>query len=83
MFADRIIPDYTINQGDLNMSVNFREFPAASKVEKGPFKINSGIKKIDFRGRGRQANVRVSCNSFNTSWRWGSVRMAIQSDGKR
>ena len=83
IFADRIIPDYTINQGDLNMSVNFREFPAASEVEKGPFEINSGTKKIDFRGRGRQANVRVSCNSFNTSWRWGSVRMAIQRDGKR
>ena len=83
IFADRIIPDYTINQGSINMSVNFREFPAANTIEKGPFEINSGTKKIDFRGRGRQSNVRVSCNDFNTSWKWGSVRMAIQRDGKR
>ena len=39
IFADRIIPDYTINQGDLNMSVNFREFPAANEVEKDRLKL--------------------------------------------
>ena len=65
------------------MSINFRDFPAANTTEKGPFEINSGTKKIDFRGRGRQYNVRVSCNDFNTSWKWGSVRIKLQPDGKR
>jgi len=25
----------------------------------------------------------VSCGSNNTSWRWGSVRLALQGDGER
>ena len=80
---DKIIPDYTINQGSIQFSVNLKEYPASNYSEKGPFEINAVTQKVDFRARGRQANVRVSCDSFNTSWKWGSVRLAVQSDGKR
>ena len=83
MFMDKIIPDYTINQGSIQFSVNLKEYPASNYSEKGPFEINAVTQKVDFRARGRQANVRVSCDSFNTSWKWGSVRLAVQSDGKR
>jgi len=27
--------------------------------------------------------VRVSCNAAGTSWKWGSIRLAIQPDGRR
>ena len=49
---------------------------------KGPFVINGGVKKVDMRARGRQAFVKVS-GTNDGSWRWGSVRMALQNDGKR
>ena len=34
------------------------------------------------RARGRQASIKVSATN-NGSWRWGSVRMALQNDGKK
>ena len=83
MFMDRIIPDFEINDGNITMEVTGQEFPVNSAVTKGPFPISKTTQKIDFRLRGRQANIRVSCDSQGTSWRYGSIRLAIQPDGRR
>lgn len=84
MYINRIIPDYKFDEGqNINIFVNVKEFPNSSEETiKGPFVINSGVTKIDMRARGRQASVKVSATN-NGSWRWGSVRMALQNDGKR
>jgi hypothetical protein len=83
MFMDRIIPDFTINDGTISMDVTGQSFPTNSAVTKGPFSISKTTQKVDFRLRGRQAKIKVSCDSQGTSWRYGSVRMAIQPDGRR
>jgi len=83
MFMDRIIPDYTINQGFIRFTIETKNYPNGSAITKGPFTINSGTQKIDLRARGRQASVRVSSSNSGTSWRWGSVRLAVQPDGGR
>jgi len=84
MYINRIIPDYKFDEGqNINIFVNVKEFPNSSEETiKGPFLVNSGVTKIDMRARGRQASVKVSATN-NGSWRWGSVRMALQNDGKR
>ena len=84
MFVNRLIPDYTFNDtGVLQFKMNTQEYPAATTIGIGPFTINRSTKKVDFRARGRQGNVRVSTGLLGTSWRWGSVRLAAQPDGKR
>ena len=83
MFMDRVIPDFEINDGNITMDITTQEFPVNSEVIKGPFSITKSTQKIDFRARGRQAKVKVSSNSGGTSWRYGSVRMAMQPDGRR
>ena len=83
MFIDRIIPDYTINDGDIEMFITTKQYPTGPEVEKGPFIINKSTRKVDMRGRGRQARVRVSTNSNDLSWRWGSVRLSGARDGRR
>ena len=84
MFVNRLIPDYAFNDtGVLQFKINTQEYPAAATIAVGPFTINRNTKKVDFRARGRQGNVRVSTGLLGTSWRWGSVRLAAQSDGKR
>jgi len=83
MFMDRIIPDYTINQGSIQFSIDTKQYPSGSTITKGPFTINNGTEKIDMRARGRQAAIRVSSSDSGTSWRWGSIRLAIQPDGGR
>ena len=83
MFMDRVIPDFEINDGNITMDITTQEFPVNSEIIKGPFSITKSTQKIDFRARGRQAKVKVSSNSGGTSWRYGSVRMAMQPDGRR
>ena len=83
MFMDRIIPDFTINDGTISMDITGQSFPTNSAITKGPFNISKTTQKVDFRLRGRQAKIKVSCDSQGTSWRYGSVRLAIQPDGRR
>ena len=83
MFIDRIIPDYTIDNGFITFTIDTKQYPNSPTISKGPFTINTGTQKIDMRARGRQASVRVSSTESGTSWRWGSVRMGIQPDGGR
>ena len=83
LFVDRIIPDYTLtNNANIQFSIDFKEYPNGNTITKGPFTINNATNKIDLRGRGRQAEVRVSAN-VDGSWRWGKVRANIQPDGER
>lgn len=84
MFLSRIIPDITFGDNTtLNFSINLKDYPADSSLEKGPYLLDSMVKKVDLRARGRQANVRVSTSDLGADWRWGSVRVALQPDGKR
>ena len=83
LFVNRVIPDFTINLGSIELYVNTKIYPSGLQTTKGPFIINNGTTKIDMRSRGRQANIKISCSDLGTSWKWGSVRMALQPDGKR
>jgi hypothetical protein len=83
MYADKIIPDYTFTPGEeIKFQVKVREYPSSDFKEKGPYTINQNTRKVNIRARGRQATVKVSANA-NGTWRWGSVRMAVQPDGER
>ena len=84
MFLDRLIPDMTLNDGTIKFSITTKQFPESTQeTEKGPFSITKSTSKIDLRARGRQGRVRVSCDAADTSWRWGSVRLSMQQDGRR
>jgi hypothetical protein len=83
IFLNRIIPDYKFDSGeDIEIFVKVKEYPTDTFKIKGPFTINANTQKVDFRARGRQASVRVSGTNTG-SWKWGSVRLALQPDGKR
>ena len=86
MFLSRVIPDFTLNDGSLTFSIKTKDFPESNTTREKPqppHTVTNSTTKIDMRARGRQGRVRVSCNSANTSWRWGNIRLAIQPDGKR
>jgi len=83
MFMNRIIPDYSFDAGNsVEVYIKTNEYPASSDIIKGPYQIFDTTKKINFRARGRQASVRVS-GTNSGSWRWGSMRVALQPDGER
>lgn len=83
LFIDRIVPDYTItNNGSIQLTLDFQEYPNGPTTTKGPYTVQQTTKKIDLRGRGRQAKIIVSASS-DSSWRWGAVRANIMPDGMR
>ena len=86
MFLNRVIPDFDLSDGNLTFSIKTKDFPesdVAREKPNPPHTVTNSTAKIDMRARGRQGRVRVSCNSAGTSWRWGSIRLAIQPDGRR
>ena len=84
MFMNRIIPDFDLNNSkELVIKVSPKQFPESSVVTTVSKAIDNTTKKIDFRARGRQAKIRVSCSSNGANWEWGSIRLAFQPDGRR
>ena len=84
MFMDRLIPDYSLDSGSIQITLQTKEYPSGSTITKGPYTIDNSTRKIDFRARGRQAAITVSSSdSVATDWRWGSLRLAIKPDGRR
>lgn len=83
MFVDKIIPDFTISDGNISFTLTTRMYPNGPETTKGPYMINATTEKTDLRARGRQAKVRVSVASTDTEWRWGDPRLSGQPDGMR
>ena len=83
MFMDRIIPDYALSGGKIKMKFTTKQYPESTEIVTREFDITNATQKVNFRTRGRQAKVRVSCASHNASWRWGSIRLGMQADGGR
>jgi len=83
MYMNRVIPDFDLSTGQLKMKVITKKYPESTETVEKEFDIFNNTQKVDFRARGRQAKIRVSCGSNNASWRWGSVRIALQGDGER
>ena len=83
MFMNRIIPDFDLSTGKIKLELISKDFPESTNSVTKEFDITNTTQKVDLRARGRQAKVRVSCAANNASWKWGSIRLALQGDGGR
>ena len=48
-----------------------------------PFTIDSTTLKKDTRARGRFINVKIENDDSGESWRFGTLRLDVQGDGRR
>tara|TARA_R100001443_G_scaffold10317_2_gene19908 strand:+ start:23726 stop:25876 length:2151 start_codon:yes stop_codon:yes gene_type:complete len=83
MFMNRIIPDFDLSTGKIKLELISKQYPESTDSITKEFDITNTTQKVDLRARGRQAKVRVSCAANNASWKWGSIRLAVQGDGGR
>ena len=83
MFMNKIIPDFNLSTGKIKLHLVSKQYPESSESITKEFDITNTTQKVNLRARGRQAKVRVSCDSNNASWRWGSIRLGVQGDGGR
>ena len=83
LFMNKLVPDFDLSGGKLKVKIITKKYPESNEEITKEFDIFNSTEKVNFRARGRQAKIRVSCSSQGSSWQWGSVRIGFQGDGER
>jgi hypothetical protein len=91
MRVKRFIPDFKSLEGNVKITLFFRDYPANSEstpsttppLITGPFTITSSTDKVDTRVRGRQVSLKIENDAVNETWRYGTLRLDIEAGGRR
>lgn len=83
MYIDRIIPDFVVSVGTLDVSLITKTHPSSEEITKGPFVVNNTTTQLRPRARGRTAKLKIATSTAQTKWKFGTVRMDMMADGKR
>lgn len=83
MFVRRYIPDFKNQSGDLTMTFKSRDYPGGTQRTSSTATVTSSTTKVDTRIRGRQVAFKIESNSSTASWRYGTLRLDAQPDGRR
>ena len=81
--CSRVIPDFKDQVGNTDIKIEFANYPASTNTRSFTSATTTSTKFFSVRGRGRQANVKISSDESDANWRFGTVRLDIQPDGKR
>ena len=81
----RFIPDFKDLQGNAQVTLAVKRYPQQSETTTAlsPFTITPTTDKKDTRARGRFVSIKIENNSNSESWRFGTMRLDIQADGRR
>ena len=81
----RFVPDFKTLTGNAKVSLGIKRYPQQSDTTTSlsPFTINSTTLKKDTRARGRFINVKIENDDSGESWRFGTLRLDVQPDGRR
>jgi hypothetical protein len=86
----RFIPDFKVLNGNAKVTLFFSDYPSNTAASAntlpsvtGPFTINSSTDKVDTRVRGRLVSLKIENDAINQSWRYGTLRLDVQPDGRR
>ena len=81
----RFVPDFKSLQGNAKVTLGVKRYPQDTQVTTAlsPFTITSSTLKKDTRARGRFLNIKIENNTASESWRYGTLRLDVQPDGRR
>ena len=81
----RFVPDFKDLQGNAKVTLAVKSYPQQSDTvtSLSPFTISSSTDKKDTRARGRFVNIKIENTDVSESWRFGTLRIDIQPDGRR
>ena len=85
MAVRRFIPDFKYQTGDAQITLFVSSYPDDVAVSSplGPFTVTAGTDKIDTRARGRLLSVKIENDGTGETWRYGTLRLDAQPDGRR
>ena len=81
----RFVPDFKSLQGNAKVTLGVKRYPQDTQVTTAlsPFTITSSTLKKDTRARGRFLNIKIENDTASESWRYGTLRLDVQPDGRR
>ena len=81
----RFLPDFKDLAGNAKVTLAVKRYPSDSQTTTAlsPFTITTSTQKKDTRARGRFVNIKIENDSASESWRFGTMRLDIQPDGRR
>jgi len=85
MSVKRFIPDFKVLTGNSKITLLLNDYPnnTASSSPLGPFTITSSTDKVDTRARGRLVALKIENDGTGETWRYGTLRLDAQPDGRR
>ena len=85
LFMRRILPDFKNLVGNAKITMSVKRFPQQTDTATtlSPFTITSSTNKVDTRTRGRYANIKIENDGASESWRFGTLTLDLQLDGRR
>ena len=81
----RFVPDFKTLEGNAKVTLAVKRYPQQSETTTtlSPFTITATTDKKDTRARGRFVNIKIENDSVSESWRFGTLKIDIQPDGRR
>jgi len=81
----RVLPNFKTLTGTATFTLAVKRYPAETQTTSpnSPFSVTSTTQKFDTRARGRFANVKIANISAGEDWRFGTLRIDLQPDGRR
>jgi len=85
MAVRRFIPDFKYQTGNAKVTLFVSSYPDDVAVSSplGPFTVTQTTDKVDTRARGRLVSIKIENDSTGESWRYGTLRLDAQPDGRR
>jgi hypothetical protein len=81
----RFVPDFKTLAGNCKVSLGVKRYPQDSQTTTAlsPFTVTSSTLKKDTRARGRFLNIKIENDAASESWRFGTLKLDLQQDGRR
>ena len=81
----RFVPDFKSLQGNAKVTLGVKRYPQETQTNTAlsPFTISSSTIKKDTRARGRYINIKIENDTSSESWRFGTLKLDVQPDGRR
>tara|TARA_E500000331_G_scaffold236656_2_gene226970 strand:- start:5260 stop:7224 length:1965 start_codon:yes stop_codon:yes gene_type:complete len=85
MSVSEFIPDFKYLTGNSKITLFINNYPnnTAASSPLGPFTVTSTTDKIDTRARGRLLAIKIANDATGETWRYGTLRLDAQPDGRR
>ena len=81
----RFVPDFKSLAGNAKVTLGIKRYPQETQTNTAlsPFTISSTTIKKDTRARGRYINIKIENDTSSESWRFGTLKLDVQPDGRR